>query len=106
MFRANLKTGESSSFLFCLHRSDEGHKVSKAVAESTLLSRKKEHDEYYNSLMSKGLTEEERAVFIQASAGLLFSKQFYYYDVDTWLNGDPSQPPPPPGLVLFVCVVL
>jgi hypothetical protein len=32
----------------------------------------------------------------QAFAGLLWSKQFYYYDVDRWLKGDPEGPPPPP----------
>ena len=32
----------------------------------------------------------------QAFAGLLWSKQFYHYDVRTWLEGDPSFPPPPP----------
>ena len=32
----------------------------------------------------------------QALAGLLWSKQFYYYDVDQWLRGDPAGPPPPP----------
>ena len=31
----------------------------------------------------------------QAFAGLIWSKQFYYYDVPEWLNGDPGQPPPP-----------
>ena len=33
----------------------------------------------------------------QAYAGLLWSKQFYHYDVKEWLAGDPSQPPPPAG---------
>ena len=32
----------------------------------------------------------------QAFAGLSWSKQFYYYDVDEWLSGDKSMPPPPP----------
>ncbi len=32
----------------------------------------------------------------QAFAGLLWNKQLYYYDVPTWLEGDPSMPPPPP----------
>ena len=33
----------------------------------------------------------------QAQAGLLWTKQFYYYSVQDWLNGDPAQPPPPAG---------
>jgi hypothetical protein len=36
-------------------------------------------------------------VMRQAFAGLLWSKQFYYYDVSRWLDGDPTEPPPPPG---------
>ena len=35
------------------------------------------------------------AVQRQAFAGLLWSKQFYHYDVRTWLNGDPAMPMPP-----------
>jgi len=31
----------------------------------------------------------------QALAGMLWSKQFYHYDVDEWLSGDPAQPAPP-----------
>ena len=37
------------------------------------------------------------AVLRQAFAGLLWGKQFYHYDVTRWLDGDPGQPPPPPG---------
>ena len=33
----------------------------------------------------------------QASAGLVWSKQFYPYRVGQWLDGDPAQPTPPPG---------
>ena len=31
----------------------------------------------------------------QAFAGMLWSKQLYNYDVSRWLDGDPTQPPPP-----------
>ena len=33
----------------------------------------------------------------QAFAGMLWSKQLYYYDVTRWLDGDPTQPAPPPS---------
>ena len=45
--------------------------------------------------LSAHLTEEERRVQRQAYAGLCWSKQYYYYDVAVWLEGDPAQPPPP-----------
>ena len=35
-------------------------------------------------------------VMRQAFAGMLWSKQFYHYDVARWLDGDPAGPPPPP----------
>jgi hypothetical protein len=36
-----------------------------------------------------------RNVQRQAFAGMLWSKQFYYYDVEKWLKGDLATPPPP-----------
>ena len=41
-------------------------------------------------------SEDCRRVMRQAAAGLLWSKQFYHYDVRRWLAGDPTQPAPPP----------
>lgn len=55
-----------------------------------------EADEFYASVHPHGLKDEERQVQRQALAGLLWSKQFYYYDVHTWLRGDNPDAPPPP----------
>jgi hypothetical protein len=41
------------------------------------------------------LSEDGRRVMRQALAGLLWSKQFFHYDVKRWLEGDPAGPPPP-----------
>ena len=43
----------------------------------------------------RGLDDDERRVQRQAYAGLLWSKQFYHYSVELWLDGDPAGPPPP-----------
>ena len=66
-----------------------------ADAETTFATRIGEADEFYHAI-STAQTEDERAVQRQALAGLLWSKQFFYYDVDQWLRGDPAGPPPPP----------
>jgi hypothetical protein len=58
--------------------------------------RQAEADTFYADLQPVSLTDDERNVQRQAFAGMLWSKQFYYYDVDRWLRGDPGQPPPPP----------
>lgn len=59
-------------------------------------ARSKEADEYYEAIQ-KNLDDRDMAsIQRQAMAGMLWSKQFYYFDVGRWLNGDPAQPKPPP----------
>jgi hypothetical protein len=57
--------------------------------------RRREAEEFYAVLQRDQPDADKRAVQRQAFAGLLWSKQFYYYDVPQWLRGDPAQPPPP-----------
>jgi len=56
-----------------------------------------EADAFYNQKIPTTLPADARQVARQAYAGLLWSKQFYYYVVKEWLNGDPDQPKPPKG---------
>ncbi|MDP9337665.1 MAG: glucosidase [Acidobacteriota bacterium] len=57
--------------------------------------RQKEADEFYASRNPKDLSEDAGSVMRQALSGMLWSKQFYHYDVCTWLKGDPAGPTPP-----------
>ena len=57
--------------------------------------RKREADEFYETVIPAGLTEDARNVMRQSFGGLLWSKQFYHYVVREWLDGDPGQPQPP-----------
>jgi hypothetical protein len=59
--------------------------------------RQKESDEFYRQRFPKGMTDQEQLVSRQALAGLLWCKQIYKYIVADWLDGDPDQPPVPPG---------
>ncbi len=52
-------------------------------------------DEFYGALQRNIADPDARLVQRQALAGMLWSKQFYRYDVRRWLDGDPLQPPPP-----------
>jgi len=65
--------------------------------DQILARRRAEADEFYARVQQGLASEEARRVQRQAFAGLVWSKQFYYYDVPEWLAGDPAQPPPPPG---------
>ncbi|HEV8542457.1 MAG TPA: glucosidase [Verrucomicrobiae bacterium] len=59
-------------------------------------TRIQEADEFYDSIQPGARDTDARSVQRQAFAGMIWSKQFYYYDIPEWLDGDPGQPPPPP----------
>jgi hypothetical protein len=63
---------------------------------AVLRDREREADAFWAAVTPPDAPPEHRAVVRQALSGLLWSKQFYHYDVDRWLTGDPGQPPPPP----------
>jgi hypothetical protein len=54
-----------------------------------------ESDEFYRELQSEMHDDERRNVQRQALAGMVWSKQFYFYEVATWLEGDKESNPPP-----------
>ncbi|MEC7583684.1 MAG: glucosidase [Planctomycetota bacterium] len=54
--------------------------------------RARQADVFYRDLMPAGLSAEAQRVQRQAFAGLLWSKQFYYFDVRTWIMGDSTVP--------------
>ena len=58
-------------------------------------ARQAEADDFYAAIHPAALTHDERRVQRQALAGLIWSKQYYYFEVGDWLKGDPAQPAPP-----------
>jgi len=60
-------------------------------------ARLREADEYFANLQRDQPNEDARLVQRQALAGMIWSKQFYQYEVRTWLSGDPNEPAPPPA---------
>jgi hypothetical protein len=92
-----LRLAPGATETISLRLSKTRHREPFANAEQVLSDRKSEADQIYARLGGEVLTEDERRVQRQAYAGLLWSKQLYYYDVSHWLRGDPAGPPPPPG---------
>ncbi|HEX4681681.1 MAG TPA: hypothetical protein VH277_03170, partial [Gemmatimonadaceae bacterium] len=66
-----------------------------AGCDDVFAQRVAEADAFYATLVPPEVSEDERRVQRQAFAGLLWSKQFYHYDVRQWLQGDSAFPPPP-----------
>ncbi len=71
------------------------HTTPFADFESVIAQRRNEADEFYQTLQPSNLSADEKRVQRQAFAGMLWSKQLYYYDVEQWINGDPAGPHPP-----------
>jgi hypothetical protein len=68
-----------------------------AGAAKILGARAREADAFFRDVAGAEMPEDARRVQRQAFAGLLWSKQYYEYDVARWLDGDPAGPPPPNG---------
>ncbi len=66
-----------------------------ASFDEVIAMRRREADEFYTGVQ-EGLRDSEcRNIQRQALAGMIWSKQFFHYDVPRWLEGDPDQPTPP-----------
>jgi hypothetical protein len=78
----------------------QGHKSAQdffgPAFDQMFEQRMKEADEFYTQRVGRCASEDAHEVQRQAFAGLLWGKQSYHYDVRRWLEGDPTQPPPPP----------
>jgi hypothetical protein len=60
--------------------------------ENIFKSRIADADEFYQRIAPKSLTEDQRRVHRQALAGMLWSKQYYYFDLERWLREHKSHP--------------
>lgn len=65
--------------------------------ETLFPARKAEADAFFAKRVGTAHSPDAQNVQRQAFAGMLWSKQFYHFDVRTWLAGDPTGPPPPEG---------
>jgi hypothetical protein len=70
-------------------------KVSNGDFATVMAARRADADEFYAALQQGIEDADARRVQRQALAGMLWSKQFYYFDVPQWLAGDPGLPRPP-----------
>ncbi len=96
-YHLTLEAGETQTVqLRFSNRAPENLIVFGEVFANIFKQRIQEADDFYATIIPPNLSEDAIEVQRQAFAGMLWSKQFYYYDIKTWLAGDPGQPPPPP----------
>ncbi|MEP7326984.1 MAG: glucosidase, partial [Gemmatimonadota bacterium] len=96
LFRHQVAAG--GEITICLRLVAEAERSATPFAgfDAILRDRQAEADTFYADRTPAGASLEQQRIIRQAYAGLLWCKQFYYYVVSDWLEGDPASPPPPP----------
>ena len=96
-YRLEMASGESATLRLRLTNVPPTAGMLGKKLEAVFSERIADADEFYAQRIPPTATCDARNVQRQAFAGMLWSKQFYHYDLRTWLKGDPAQPPPPEG---------
>jgi hypothetical protein len=92
-YRMTIPAGESRSIRLRLSNVQQADPFS--TFEDTLNQRRDENREFYVAVQNQNLGADELRTQRQALAGMLWSKQLYYYDLSQWLKGDPGSPSHP-----------
>ncbi len=71
--------------------------IDEEMFDDNVEDRRQDADEFYGKLSKGAMSDDLRNIFRQACAGMMWTKQWYYFVQSEWLKGDPGQPPPPPG---------
>ena len=93
LYRSEIDPGKSSTIR--LRLTDENQTNPFAEFDTIFERRLAEADEFYDAIQRPGLSEDEKRLQRQAIGGMLWTKQFFYYNVEQWLQGDPGLPPVP-----------
>lgn len=95
-YRATIAAGQSATVRLRLTNQSANGKKGKdpfgADFEATFAERLKEADEFYQSVIPDSVSADAASVMRQAMAGMLWSKQYYYFDADSWLDEHHAHP--------------
>ena len=96
LYQFRIPPGQSATIRCRLRHAAEASGDPFAGFDDAIAARIREADRFYSIVCTEIPDAEARLVQRQAVAGLIWSKQYYEFDVYRWLKGDPSQPAPPP----------
>ena len=85
VYDLSLEGGESKTIYLRLSDKELSNGFEEGF-ENIFASRKAEADEFYNAILPKNISPELKNIQRQALGGMLWSKQFYHYDVERWLS--------------------
>ncbi len=96
-YQVTVPAGETVELRLRLHaRGAARKKWAGKSFDKLMAAREADADEFYSAIAPADTPPEKMRILRQASAGLVWSKQMYPYDVGRWLDGDPAMPTPPP----------
>jgi hypothetical protein len=95
VYRMNIEPADTARFRLRISRKKDLQKPLGKEYDIAFTNSKKKADDFYKAILPANLSPELALVARQAYAGMLWNKQFYYYDVREWLKGDKGQPVPP-----------
>ncbi|MCC5937885.1 MAG: glucosidase [Lunatimonas sp.] len=93
VYTLRIPGGKKAEVIFRMQHFEEDNSLE--AAEQILQDRQRDADEFYAELQSRIKDDELKMIQRQAYAGMMWSKQFYYYNVERWLEGDPGRYQPP-----------
>lgn len=93
IYKLIIPAGESREVKFRMMHQDADEAITDC--EAIINERKRDADEFYADIQSRIVEDDLKNIQRQAFAGMMWSKQFYYYNVERWLEGDPGRYSPP-----------
>ena len=96
-YRRMLAAGESMTVRLRLCDITQGSAALDGNFDRIFADRAKEADEFYATVIPDAVAPDRKNIMRQALGSLLWSKQFYHYDLNRWLKGDPGGPDIPPA---------
>lgn len=85
VYNISLKAGETKT-IYSRLTADENDKPFMPGFENIFKQRKQEADEFYNTILAANIPADLKNIQRQGLAGLLWSKQYYHFDVERWLT--------------------
>ncbi|MGC4035971.1 MAG: glucosidase [Chitinophagaceae bacterium] len=85
VYKFNIAAGETKTIYCRLSNKAMDNPFMKGFTD-VFKKRKDEANEYYAAILPQGMNDDMANIQRQALAGLLWSKQYYHFDVETWLT--------------------
>jgi|LSQX01.2.fsa_nt_gb hypothetical protein len=90
-----INPGETRTIRLRLSKAEVMNEPFGTVFDDILKTRENEMNEFYDSVCPFEMSGELKSIQRQAFSGMLWNKQYYYYAVKQWIDGDPAGPAPP-----------